>query len=122
MSKIPKKYTKGLSQKDKKKQVKSIKKSKRLYSKNKYISRPKLKSFKSRKSSWTQKFKNKYPNAKTLDQIAKQTKIPKKALQEVKKKVWELIIQVDQDQIKLHKVGVKQECMLLLWVLLVQEK
>lgn len=83
---IPKKYTKGLSLKDKQKQVRSIKKSKKLYSKNKYVSRPKLKSFKSKKSSWTQKFQQKYPTAKTLNQIAKQTKIPKKALQEVKKK------------------------------------
>ena len=83
---IPKKYTKGLSKKDKKKQIKSIKKSKSSYSKKKYISRPKLKSFKSKKSSWTKKFQKKYPKAKSLSQISKQTGIPKSALQAVKKK------------------------------------
>lgn len=83
---IPKHYTKGLSKKDRQKQIRSIKKSKRYYTKKKYISRPTLKSFKSKKSSWTKKFQKKYPKAKTLSQISKRTGIPKSALQAVKKK------------------------------------
>ena len=50
---IPKKYTKGLSYKDKKKQIKNIKTAKKSYKKKKYIDRPKLKSYKNKKSSWT---------------------------------------------------------------------
>jgi len=83
---IPKKYTAKLSRKDKKKQLKALKKSKKFYKKNKYYTRPKLKSFKGKKSSWTEKFHNLYPKAKTLKQIEKATGIPKKALMAVKKK------------------------------------
>ena len=83
---IPKKYSSGLSRKDKKKQLRSIKRSKKSYKKGKYISRPKLKSFKEKKSSWTQKFHKLHPEAKTLKQIADVTGIPKAALSAVKKK------------------------------------
>jgi len=83
---IPKRYSSGLSKKDKQKQLKSIKKAKRSYKKGKYVSRPKLKSFKSKKSSWTQKFHKLHPNAKTLKQISDATYIPKGALSAVKKK------------------------------------
>jgi hypothetical protein len=83
---IPKRYSSGLSKKDKQKQLKSIKKAKRSYKKGKYVSRPKLKSFKSKKSSWTQKFHKLHPNAKTLKQISDATGIPKGALSAVKKK------------------------------------
>jgi len=84
--KLPKKYTSKLSRKDKKKQLRSLKRSIKSYKKKKYYTRPKLKSFKGRKSNWTQKFHKLYPNAKTLKQIEKQTGIPKKALVAVKKK------------------------------------
>ena len=83
---IPKRYSSGLSKKDKQKQLKSIKKAKRSYKKGKYVSRPKLKSFKSKKSSWTQKFHKLYPDAKNLKQISDATRIPKGALYAVKKK------------------------------------
>ena len=110
---IPKKYTAKLSRKDKKKQLNAIKKSKDPYKKGKYYTRPKNgKSFKKEKSSWTQKFHKLYPKAKTLKQIEKAT-IPKKALMAVKKKVWEHIILLVQDLIKLLNLGAKQECMLI---------
>ena len=83
---IPKQYSSGLSRKDKKKQLKSLKKSQRSYKRGKYVPRPKLKSFKSKKSSWTQKFHKLHPEAKTLKQIADVTGIPKPALSAVKKK------------------------------------
>ena len=83
---IPKQYSSGLSRKDKKKQLKSLKKSKRSYKKGKYVSRPKLKSFKEKKSSWTQKFHKLHPEAKTLKQISDVTGIPKPALSAVKRK------------------------------------
>jgi hypothetical protein len=83
---IPKQYSSGLSRKDKKKQLRSLKKSQRSYKKGKYIPRPKLKSFKEKKSSWTQKFHKLHPEAKTLKQIADVTGIPKPALSAVKRK------------------------------------
>ena len=83
---IPKQYSSGLSRKDKKKQLKSLKKSQKSYKKGKYVPRPKLKSFKSKKSSWTQKFHKLHPEAKTLKQISDVTGIPKPALSAVKRK------------------------------------
>ena len=83
---LPKHYYSNLSRKDKKKQLRSLKKSKKSYKKGKYISRPKLKSFKEKKSSWTQKFHKLHPEAKTLKQISDATGIPKPALSAVKKK------------------------------------
>ena len=83
---LPKHYYSNLSRKDKKKQLRSIKKSKKSYKKGKYFTRPKLKSFKSKKSSWTQKFHKLHPEAKTLKQISDVTGIPKPALSAVKKK------------------------------------
>ena len=83
---LPPQYTRGLSKKDKQKQLKSIKKAKKSYKRGKYVSRPKLKSFKSKKSSWTQKFHKLHPNAKTLKQISDATGIPKGALSAVKRK------------------------------------
>ena len=64
---IPKKYTNKLSNKDKKKQVKNIERSKKSYKRGVYVDRPKLKSFKNKKSQWTLKFENKY-NHKITDQ------------------------------------------------------
>jgi len=83
---LPKHYSSGLSHKDKKKQLRSLKKSKKAYKSGKYVSRPKLKSFKSKKSSWTQKFHKKYPDVKSIKQISDATGIPKKALSQVKRK------------------------------------
>ena len=83
---LPKHYYSNLSRKDKKKQLRSLKKSKKSYKKGKYVSRPKLKSFKEKKSSWTQKFHKLHPEANTLKQISDATGIPKPALSAVKKK------------------------------------
>jgi len=86
-SKLPKKYTARLSRKDKTKQKKSIKKSIRSYKKGEYIDRPKLKSYKSKKSSWVVKFEKKYgENVKSYKEIEKATGIPVKALKSVVKK------------------------------------
>ena len=58
--KIPKKYTKGLSRRDKSKQTKALRKARKSYKKGVYVDRPKLKSFKNKRSSWAVKFENKY--------------------------------------------------------------
>jgi hypothetical protein len=83
---LPPQYIRGLSKKDKQKQLKSIRKAKRSYKRGKYVPRPKLKSFKEKKSSWTQRFHKLHPNAKTLKQISDVTGIPKGALSAVKRK------------------------------------
>ena len=84
--KILKKYTKGLSLKDKSRQKKNIKTARRSYKRGKYVSRPKLKSFKKKESGWTAKFHKRYPEAKTVPQISRATGIPTKALNAVKRK------------------------------------
>ena len=84
---LPKHYTARLSKKDKKKQIRSIRKASKAYRKGKYINRPKLKSYQSKKSSWVTKFEKKYgKDAKTYKEIEKVTGIPKKALMDVVKK------------------------------------
>ena len=84
---LPKHYTARLSKKDKKKQIRSIKRSSKAYQKGKYINRPKLKSYKHKKSSWVTKFEKKYgKDIKSYKEIEKATGIPKKALMEVVKK------------------------------------
>lgn len=83
---IPKKYTKGLSSKDKKKQRDNIKKAKKSYKNKKYIDRPKLKSYKNKKSSWTQKFKKKYGDITKISDISKKTGLPEGELRAVLRK------------------------------------
>jgi len=84
MSNIPKKYSNRLSRKDKKRQLRNLKRSRRAYTRGKYINRPKLKSYKSKKSNWVTKFEKKY--VKTYTEIEEKTGIPKKALMDVVKK------------------------------------
>lgn len=85
--KLPKHYTSGLSRKDKKKQQRYLRRSSRSYKKGEYTPRPKLKSFKNKKSNWTQKFEKKYgEDVKTYKQISKTTGIPVPALKAVVKK------------------------------------
>ena len=84
--KIPKKYTQKLSRKDKKRQIKNIKTAKKAYKNKKYVDRPKLKSYKNKKSSWTQQFHKKYPGVTSIRDISKKTKIPEGELREVLKK------------------------------------
>ena len=89
--KYPQRYVpRTLSQKDADKQKKALRKARRSYKtkrgSERYVARPKLKSFTSKKSGWTQRFHGMYPEAKTMSQIAKATGIPLKALKAVKKK------------------------------------
>ena len=83
---FPKRYTSGLSRKDKAKQLRELKRAKRSYKRGEYVPRPKLKSFKSKQSSWTQQFHKLYPDIKTITDISKATGIPAGALKAVKKK------------------------------------
>ena len=83
---FPKRYTSGLSRKDKAKQLRELKRAKRSYKRGEYVPRPKLKSFKSKQSSWTQQFHKLYPNVKTIADISRATGIPAGALKAVKKK------------------------------------
>ena len=81
--KLPKHYTSKLSKRDTRKQINNIKKSSSAYKKGIYINRPKLKSYKSKKSSWVSKYEKKYNKGKTYKEIEIATGIPKKALMEV---------------------------------------
>ena len=85
-TKTPTNYINKLSKKDKKRQKKELNKSIKSYKQGKYYTRKKMKSFKNKKSRWTQQFNKKYPNIKTLSEISRVTGIPKGALMEVKKK------------------------------------
>jgi len=86
MRKIKKTYTKGLSNRDINRQKRNIKTARKSYKKGKYVDRPKLKSYKKKESGWTAKFHKRYPEAKTIPQIARATGIPAKALNAVKRK------------------------------------
>ena len=90
MGKVPTNYISRLNKTDKQKQLRSLNRSRKAYKtkkgKKKYYTRPKLKSFKEKKSSWTTKFKEKYPGVKTLRDISNATGIPRAALSAVKKK------------------------------------
>ena len=86
MRKIKKTYTKGLSKRDINRQKRNIKTARKSYKKGKYVDRPKLKSYKKKESGWTAKFHNRYPEAKTIPQIARATGISAKALNAVKRK------------------------------------
>ena len=86
MRKIKKTYTKGLSKRDINRQKRNIKTARKSYKKGKYVDRPKLKSYKKKESGWTAKFHKRYPEAKTIPQIARATGIPAKALNAVKRK------------------------------------
>ena len=86
---IPNRYLSGLSRKDRRTQKKNILKSRSAYKTNKlkrYVPRPKLRSFKQKKSSWTQTFHELYPGVTKIKDISKVTGIPKNALLAVKKK------------------------------------
>ena len=91
MTNYSKKYLpKSLSKKDKIKQKRELNKSRKDYrkkkGKQKYHSRPKLKSYKNKSSSWTQKFHKLYPSAKSYLEISKATGIPSCALKTVVRK------------------------------------
>ena len=82
----PKHYISGLSKSDTKIQQKALLKARKMYNKNVYVSRPKLKSFKSKQSRHIRDFHRKYNiniSRKTLPEISKVTGIPVSALQKV---------------------------------------
>ena len=83
---IPKQYLAGLSKKDRKIQEAALKMAKEKYNKKIYVSRPQLKSFKSKPSRHIIDFYKKYNikiSHKTLPEIAKKTGIPQSALKKV---------------------------------------
>ena len=73
--KLPKTYTNKLTTSDKTKQLRAIKKSKRLYQKGEYYIRPKMKSFTSKPSKHVEKAKRIYKinSMKPSKQLAKAT-------------------------------------------------
>ena len=81
---------KSLSKRDRVKQAKEINRSRRDYRRNKgtkkYHLRPKLKSYKSKESSWTKKFHKIYPDITSYSDISKATGIKRGALMSVVKK------------------------------------
>jgi len=68
--KYPKKYTAGLSKKDKDKQKEMLDKSKKDYKKGKYTERKKLESFKGQKSSFVKQIKNKLGVPMNFEKVA----------------------------------------------------
>jgi len=83
---IPKKYAPDrLSPKDKKKQIRALRRSRRAYKKGKYISRPKVKSFKSKTSSHILNAKQIYKvdKIRPSKELAKKTGCSIKALSKI---------------------------------------
>tara|TARA_R110002153_G_scaffold20205_18_gene68729 strand:- start:3376 stop:3876 length:501 start_codon:yes stop_codon:yes gene_type:complete len=75
--KVPLRYVpNNLSKKDTKKQKKNLNKSRKMYKKGLYYVRPKVKSFKSRKSNHLARLQNKYgvENATPTQELASKTK------------------------------------------------
>jgi hypothetical protein len=64
--KIPRRYTARLSRRDKSKQKKNLIKSRKMYKKDVYVDRPKLKSYPKKRSQWIVKFEKRY-NRKITD-------------------------------------------------------
>ena len=89
---LPSKYTKGLSKKDAKKKTENVKETKKLLKEGKKAKaykkadeRPTTKE--NKKSSYTVRFKNKFPNIKPQSQaMAKATGIPLEAQREIVKR------------------------------------
>lgn len=83
---VPKRYIpKGLSEKDTKKQKKYLRKSRKMYKKGKYYQRPKVKTFKSRKSNHLKRAEKLY-NVKKIapsKELARKTKCKRSALEKI---------------------------------------
>ena len=83
---VPQRYIpKILTRKDKKKQEKSLRKSRKLYKKKIYFSRPKVKSFKSRKSNHLRRARELYniENVTPNEELAKKTKCSIEGLKKI---------------------------------------
>lgn len=85
--KIPKQYLAGLSKDNREKQLKALKRSRKAYKRGVFIPRPKLSSFKSKKSRHVVDFERRY-NTKITDlkAVAKVTGVPVPALKKIIKK------------------------------------
>lgn len=83
---VPQRYIpKGLSEKDTKKQKKYLRKSRKMYKKGKYYERPKVKTFKSRKSNHLKRAEKLY-NVKKIaptKELAGKTKCKRSALEKI---------------------------------------
>ena len=85
-TKVPLRYVpKNLTIKDQKKQKKNLSKSRKLYKKGIYYTRPKVKSFKSRKSNHLAKLKEMYgvENANPTQELASKTKCNLASLEKI---------------------------------------
>jgi hypothetical protein len=83
---IPRKYNPSyLSKKDRTKQDKNLRKSRRLYKKGVFYSRPKVKTFKSRKSSHLKKAKEMYgvSEINSTKELSKKTHCTRKSLEKI---------------------------------------
>ena len=83
---VPQRYIpKTLTRKDKKKQEKNLRKSRKLYKKKIYFSRPKVKSFKSRKSNHLRRARELYniENMTPNEELAKKTKCSVEGLEKI---------------------------------------
>ena len=84
---VPKRYytSKNMTQKDTKKQKKQLRKSRKLYKKGKYHARPKVKSYKSRKSNHLNRLRKMYGVEKigATNELAKKTQCSKEGLEQI---------------------------------------
>lgn len=83
---VPQRYIpKILTKKDKKKQEKNLRKSRKLYKKKVYYSRPKVKSFKSRKSNHLRRARELYKieSVTPNENLAKKTKCSVEGLEQI---------------------------------------
>jgi hypothetical protein len=83
--KYPKRYTAGLSKKDKEKQKKQLDKSTSDYKKGKYTDRKDLKSFKGKKSSFVEQVKDKLGLPINFDKLAEKLGTTDKRRKDLKK-------------------------------------
>jgi hypothetical protein len=83
---VPQRYIpKVLSKKDREKQKKNLRKSRKLYKKGKYYTRPKVKTFKSRKSNHLRRAEELYKIDKITpsSELARKTKCKRSALEKI---------------------------------------
>ena len=83
---VPQRYNPTyLSKKDKEKQGKNLRKSRRLYKKGIYYSRPKVKTFKSRKSNHLKRAKEMYgvSEINSTKELSKKTQCTRKSLEKI---------------------------------------
>lgn len=84
---VPKRYytSKNMTQKDTKKQKRQLRKSRKLYKKGKYHARPKVKSYKSRKSNHLNRLRKMYgvEEIGATNELAKKTQCSKEGLEQI---------------------------------------